>query len=352
MSVNSTETPFNLTSYKIGEDINSISVPIYTTFGILGNILSFTVIVSSNLIQSTTCMYMIVIAVLDTVILIPRTGVLMEIYNRDLIICNLASFLFYFPIHCVALLIVAMTFERYIVVKYPLKAAGWVTKTRTKRIILAVVVFSSLINIPQITMKRIAFDAENFKTRCFYEGESNVFFFAKIYPWIDAIVYCYFPVSSLMILNILIIKNLKTSKQNLNECTNRRSVINKQQTQITIMLILVSCAFLILTGPVGAMLVIEKYLWIPKSLEDLGRFHLIHAVTDNMMFINHALNFILYVVSGKKFRKELKIIFLNKMLCKYCFRKKCAQREEQICVHKFDEVSPKEVSLDYSVDLG
>ncbi|XP_055956281.1 uncharacterized protein LOC126818058, partial [Patella vulgata] len=93
---------------------------------------------------------------------------------------------------------VAMTLERYIVVKYPLKAAGWVTKTRTKRIIFAVGVFSSLINIPQGTLKTT--------------------------------------------------------------------------------------------------------------------FHLIHAVIDNMMYINHALNFILYVVSGKKFRKELKTIFLNKIL--------------------------------------
>ncbi|KAK6180134.1 hypothetical protein SNE40_012339 [Patella caerulea] len=325
------DTFSNLTSYKLARDIETISVPICATFGILGNLLSFIVLVSSSLLKSTTCMYMLAIAVFDTIVLINAVLTLMDLKNREVVVCNLLSFLFYFSIHSGALLIVAMTFERYIVVKYPLKAAGWVTKTRTKRIILTVGVLSFLINIPQGTMRKIQFIAEKGEMGCFYEGESNVFFFTKIYPWIDAIVYCFIPVSSLFILNILIIKNLKNSKLNLNDCTNRQSAINKQQKQITIMLILVSVAFLVLTGPIGAMLVIQRYLWIPKTPGDLADYRLIHAVIDNMMLSNHALNFIIYVVSGQKFRQQLK-----KIVCRRHFKNGIVRRERQVYVSQLD----------------
>ncbi|KAK6180137.1 hypothetical protein SNE40_012342 [Patella caerulea] len=332
--MNGSEFPLsNISNYDIEGEIDKISIPIYTTFGIIGNILSFSVLVSSSLIKSTTCMYMIVIAVLDTTILIINAVSFFSGLRRRIdIVCKMTSCLFYFAIHFVTLLIVVMTGERYLVVKHPLKATAWITRTRTKKIICLVGLFSFFLNVHHVVIRKVVMDANTGKLRCLYEGEMNVFFMSKIYPWIDSFVYCFFPLTSLCILNILIVKSLRNSKNNLDKYETSGAVKPKQQRQITMMLILVSVAFLLFAGPIGIMLVLTQYSWFPKTAQEWGDYYLVETVARNLMYINHSMNFILYVVSGQKFRGELRRLFSRLLVFRHQSNTKITPRQRQIYI--------------------
>ncbi|PVD38043.1 hypothetical protein C0Q70_00653 [Pomacea canaliculata] len=97
--------------------------------GIVGNFLCFVTLVFSSLRRTSTCIYMAAIAVLDTLILVLDFCVLLRgylgetrFYLQSNWSCGVQYFLFYFSIHFDVLLLIAMTFDRYIAVRFPFQA--------------------------------------------------------------------------------------------------------------------------------------------------------------------------------------------------------------------------------------
>ncbi|CAF0784918.1 unnamed protein product [Adineta steineri] len=96
---------------------------------------------------------------------------------------------------------------------------------------------------------------------------------------------------------------------------------NSNNTRLTILLLFVSCSFLALTLPA----VVLNLIMSRKSKTLSSTFynnHLSSKTTDNnrsdkiyytiarlLMIINHSINFILYFVLGKRFRRDLKQLF-------------------------------------------
>ena len=60
------------------------------------------------------------------------------------------------------------------------------------------------------------------------------------------------------------------------------------------MLLLVTCAFLLLVGPVAVVLVVERYYWIRTTVHEQAVFHLVRTIFNNLAYTNHAINFCLY----------------------------------------------------------
>lgn len=89
----------------------------------------------------------------------------------------------------------------------------------------------------------------------------------------------------------------------------------RSSTQLSKMLLCVSIAFLVLTSPLGVFIVVFRY-WNPPSGHEKAMFTLIYDVTECLMFTNHSINFLLYCVSGTRFRERaMSILFCS-------FRKK------------------------------
>ncbi|UJR27366.1 hypothetical protein I4U23_008658 [Adineta vaga] len=99
---------------------------------------------------------------------------------------------------------------------------------------------------------------------------------------------------------------------------------NSNNTRLTILLLFVSCSFLALTLPAVVLnLFMSTRLKSPSST--LYNHHLNSIATNNiqsdtvfyytlarlLMIINHSINFILYFVLGKRFRRDLKQLFLG-----------------------------------------
>ncbi|XP_041374784.1 thyrotropin-releasing hormone receptor-like [Gigantopelta aegis] len=314
--------------YQISVQIHLYYLPVLLFIGIPGNAITFVVLVFSSFRKSTTSMYLAVISVLDTLILLVSAFwyANREVSQLDLIndvTCKLVFVVFYFSIHYNVLLVVAVTVERFIVVVFPLKAQLWISMRRTVVVIVCCGVFSFGLNLCHVFIRTAKVSRTTGKYFCGRTREpATKLFLEKAFPWIDSLLYCILPMMSLFALNTIMIHHMK---KHISRCLSlRNSKTNENQSnqrQMTVMLLLVSFSFLLLTGPMGIVLIVERYVWIPRTLKQTAVSRLLHSVIDNMMYMNHAINFMFYCFTGRKFRNELK-----RMCC--CFA--CKRRKSGV----------------------
>ena len=76
------------------------------------------------------------------------------------------------------------------------------------------------------------------------------------------------------------------------------------------MLLLVTFVFLALNTPTH-LLVFYLNFYIGTTPYYYAGLHLFYQIGDKTYYTNHGVNFFLYVMSGKKFRTDLKNIFIS-----------------------------------------
>ena len=72
------------------------------------------------------------------------------------------------------------------------------------------------------------------------------------------------------------------------------------------MLLLVTFAFLILTTPGYLLFLFIMFVDFFKTPELLAGYYLFYSAAQKLHGTNHGINFFLYVISGEKFRTDLK----------------------------------------------
>ena len=122
-----------------------------------------------------------------------------------------------------------------------------------------------------------------------------------IYWQIDAIFYSFAPFTIMIIANCMIIFKFMMAK-----CQNRRGgtesvsqALSKSAVKGTVMLVTVSTAFIILTGP--ASLAVAIYGDNFPAM--------VYGVTVLLQYLNHSINAVLYCIAGSRFRHELLKVF-------------------------------------------
>ncbi|XP_041374812.1 growth hormone secretagogue receptor type 1-like [Gigantopelta aegis] len=314
LGLNTTTAPDTLQledfiEYRISLKIHLYVLPILVSIGIPGNIISFVVLVFSSFRQRTSSIYLATLAILDTVILIISLLWFISFYHPEEKIfregtCQFIHLVFYFAIHFDVLVMVAMTVERFIAVVFPLKAPNLISAKKAFIVIAGLGLFSFALNLHHVFTKGMITTSSGYSSCWIVGDETTKYFVGKIYPWIDSVVYFLIPVTSLFVLNIAMIVKMRS----------RQSFTETGQRQMTVMLLLVTFAFLILTGPMGIVLMLGRYSWHPETVEEKAVSKLIHSIVDNMMYANHAVNFVLYCMSGRRFRDEVKDMFC----CRTC----------------------------------
>jgi hypothetical protein len=102
-------------------------------------------------------------------------------------------------------------------------------------------------------------------------------------------------------------------------CLQRQS-INTNNIRLTILLLFVSCSFLLLTLPAVVFNLIMSIKLETRStnfnnhLKTTNKNLITHTepyytLARFLMILNHSINFILYFVVGKRFRRDLKNLF-------------------------------------------
>ena len=215
--------------------------------------------------------------------------------------CSIIVMIVLASIQCSTYLIIAMTFERFYSIIRPHKAA-LVNTTRKARITIALTfVFSFSYNVPYL------FIGDNNGRTCIPNRIASVNVFGAIYYWLTEIIGFLLPFVCLLTMNSVIIHTLR-QRSKLNLCGSEGQVHSEghnfrhreSDRPVFTMLLLVTFGYLILTIP-------------GHSLHYYAGLHLLDQLGEKTLYTNHGINFFLYVMSGQKFRTDLRYLF--RLMC-------------------------------------
>ncbi|KAK6180130.1 hypothetical protein SNE40_012335 [Patella caerulea] len=312
--------------YRWSRYLGIYTNPVLIVLGTIGNFLSFLVMTRKSMIKSSTFYYMAALAVADTLVLYfgcLRTW-LAYLNGYDAIIlspaaCKTFSFMSYWSFDIAAWILVAMTIDRFLAIHYPLKVAKYATTKRARKTIITIIVIFAGINAHFFFILTI-----NSRGSCTALDEHKNFF-NLVWPWLDATVYSFLPFIILVIFNSLIIYDhhkaviRRSSLQpNMVSGSNIQPFYrNYANRRLTIMLLMVSISFLITSSPKTILIIIRPYAFnvldggTGINFPLLATYTLTSSIANLLIYTNHSLNFLLYCMSGLRFRTELKHIFLR-----------------------------------------
>ena len=142
---------------------------------------------------------------------------------------------------------------------------------------------------------------------CYFTDIAYTEFWNKIWYWIDMLTYTGIPFVILASCNGTIIYKVIQSRTKRLKVQNPEGKLTSKSTHftsMTYMLTTVSVTFLLLTLPPQVFFVVISYIDESKADANLA-----FAVTQLIRFTNHSINFLLYCISGKQFRREVYKMF-------------------------------------------
>ena len=162
-------------TYKVASYFNLYWCPILVPIGFMGNTLSFFVMMRPNNRKVSTCIYMAAISVNDNLMMCLALhdylvlGV--QLHDMGLWECKITDFFINFCLQTGTYQVLAMTFDKYVAIKWPHKAATHSTPKRAKNLILCVFGLAVIYNIPHLLITSLVGD------QCIsYSVDKSVFF--------------------------------------------------------------------------------------------------------------------------------------------------------------------------------
>ena len=126
----------------------------------------------------------------------------------------------------------------------------------------------------------------------------------EIYSELRYVTYSFLPCTVISILNIIIIVNLTLAARRRKHLGGGRG--DRSMMGITVMLLLTSFTFMVLALPYD---IVKAFMAsISKKPTPTMTFVVVKVIHDRGYYIqgfNHAINFVLYCISGEHFRREL-----------------------------------------------
>ncbi|CAC5426387.1 unnamed protein product [Mytilus coruscus] len=316
--------------YKTGVYIWKILPPILIILGTTGNILSIIVLRRKNIQKSVCSIYLIVLAVSDLSVL--YTGLLRQWINvvfevdiRELGtgICKLHTYIVYFSLDFSSWILMAVTVERVFLVWFPQKAKTACTKQKAGISLIAIAVFLLLINSHILyghVDKESVVNGTVSVEKCYYISDEYNQFWSASWPWIDLSLFCGIPFCCLFTGNLLIFVKVLSSQRAV-----KRRIAPSSQTpgskvqqrdsklsSMSVILFTLNTVFLLCTTPISVYL-IGYSKW---ENELVGRGYavldMMWPIVNILMYLNNSINFLLYILSGSRFRREFRNMFRRK----------------------------------------
>ena len=298
---------------KIGTFIDIYYYPVFIPVALVGNTLSFLIMIKPNNRKVSTCIYMAAISINDNIMIYMNCHdylvVVAQIHKWYQLECKFLALLALFALQNCTFLVVAMTIDKYIAIKWPHRAATYSTPRRAKLIALTIYVCVFVYNIPHFFLSSVI------GGQCFNFGISNVF--SKVYSWFSFVLNAIIPFTMLIHMNFVIVKAVRKSCKMFKpndvttrggrgqELDSRQKTMKSAENQLTIMLLLVTTLFLILLCPTYCRFIFVAFAELDTLLE-YDQSILLFRITALLYISNSGINFFLYCISGQKFRNDLK----------------------------------------------
>ena len=304
-------------TFKIATYIANYWFPILVPIGWIGNTLSFIIMLKRNNRKISTCVYMAAISVNDNFMMYTAfhywLNSAMNVRKWHLWECKFVAFGALFALQNCTFLILAMTVDKYIAIKWPHRATTYSTPRRAKLISVVVYLCAFTYNIPNFFLSS-TFARFNW---CLAYAVSSTL--TSVFSWFSFVLNAIIPFTLLIHMNNVIVKTVRKSRQmfGANGGTAREGSgqgmdvrqknMKNAENQLTIMLLLVTTLFLILLCPAYC-----RFIYLAFSKQDTpfeyAKSMILYQVTAKLYTSNSGINFFLYCISGQKFRKDLKEI--------------------------------------------
>ena len=311
--------------FKIAFDINYYWSPILAPIGLLGNTLSFLVMIKPNNRKVSTYIYMAAISIIDNIMmclaLIDWLATGPRIVEWNLMMCKTITWLIGVAQQNSRYQVLAMIIDKYIAIKWPHKAATYSTPRKTNFIITGLLIFALIYDIPHIFLPNVV------DGKCLGLGHflsSNIFI--KIYTWSTFDLNGVIPLFMLIYMNFVIVQTVRKSRQifKVNTATTgagkvpatnkvmdtRQKTMKNAEHQLTIMLVLVTTLFIILLLPIYIRIINVTFVVVTSPSEYASSI-LFFQITYKLLTTNNGINFFLYCISGTKFRNDLKEVLCS-----------------------------------------
>ena len=269
--------------------------------------------------KMSTCIFMAAISINDYLMMIFALytwliGALkIHIWNE--IECKSLSFLSLLTPQNTTYLVLAMTIDKYIAIKWPHKSAMYSTAKRAKITIIVTYACIFIYNSPHAIFSSVV------GHQCV--SYVNGGFVTKVYSWLTFVLNAIIPFTVLFNMNYVIINKVRQSRKMFkneeiyveNSDTTaekkRQFTMENAENQLTIMLLLVTTLFLVLLIPTYVRFLYLTFVK-PETPEKYAGILLFISISYNLYITNSGINFFLYCISGQKFRNDLKEILCGR----------------------------------------
>ena len=216
------------------------------------------------------------------------------------------------PLHLVAhtattWVTVLIAASRYISVCIPLRASQWCNISKVKIQLAIVIMLAVLYNIPTFMQFRIAHASSNNGTTHTAHLVPTKLWLAREYQLVYSTILCAICISVLpsciiAFLNIRLIKALKTRRRT--QTQRRHQLRSPNKHSMTLILIIICIVSIVCQMPS----LVTRVLWLltTYTASTCGGYLLYQGHISNMLIVlNSAVNFIIYVICNKCFRDVL-----------------------------------------------
>ena len=341
-----TEQPFNRTDVDSAVPLSASQLPewLETMFtiqrwllpfvfiiGMFGNIIS--IIIYGRALSSTRssiAISFIALATTDSIQLldIVLQGITIRFFDFDLgtvniILCKLMRFFSYAAPHMSSYILCFMTIQRSISVMWPHRANTLCAPKRSKRFLVAVILFVFLFHshILLFTTLLIAKNGQRFCYFTYPYGE----FFVITFVWMLLVAEVLISFVLLSVSNIGLIMSLRLSMKRAEDMSSKPGQLEarmKKTSSVTMTLIATSVCYFLLTMPLGLFTLVQGvHRTQGRNFMSNGNIMILHTILLTLKNTNAGINFYIYCLTGSKFRWDF-IQLMRKCLCMKTMKKK------------------------------
>ena len=187
-------------TFAIAEYLNKYWFPILVPIGLVGNTLSFLVMIKPNNRKVSTCIYMAAISVNDNVMMclvIHQWLIGTRIHRLKSLECHVTAYLVSVTLQNASFQVLAMTVDRYIAIKWPHKAAVYNTPKRALISITVIYICVIIFNLPNIFFSKLI------GNECIGYVTGGIV--AKVHAWFSLTLNALIPFSLLIYMNSVIV---------------------------------------------------------------------------------------------------------------------------------------------------
>ncbi|ELU09778.1 hypothetical protein CAPTEDRAFT_169933 [Capitella teleta] len=283
--------------------------PVIFFVGIVGNALILLVMAKKRMRGTTTSVYLRLMAFADLCVLI--TGMIPEwLEQADILVfkyihpatCKLEKFTFYTSADTAIWILVIFTVDRFIAVCFPLEKKDYCLPSRSKYFATGALLLAVTKNFHVFWTRGAEYitvdNSTVLKSNCGRPTPEFKYFEFYVRPWIAFTTVNALPFCVILVCNIFIIRALIAVKKLRSE----QAIVSnsdRQLFQMSLMCLSASFSFLVCITP-SIILLIGRPHWTGSTAYDISK-----GISNQLVYVNHSINFFLYCVTGKRFRVVL-----------------------------------------------